>query len=56
LVGTYFHIRGIVSQVGGFTVRNAATGPPPLLPLIYAALGAFGLLVNYWPQITGRAG
>ncbi|HEY0867018.1 MAG TPA: hypothetical protein VGE01_06560 [Fimbriimonas sp.] len=56
LIGTYYHLRGVASQVGGFTLRNAATGPPPVLPLIYSALGAFGLIVNAWPQIAGRVG
>jgi hypothetical protein len=56
LIGTAYHLKGVASQVGGFNARNAATGPPPLLPLIYAALGAFGLIVYYLPQMKGRAG
>lgn len=53
LVGTAAHLRGIASQVGGFTLRNAMTGPPPVLPVMYAALGSLGLIVYYWALITG---
>lgn len=55
LAGTFFHLRGVASQVGGINLRNLATGPPPLLPLIYGALGGFALLTYYWPSITGVA-
>ena len=44
--GLIMHLKGISALVGGFTLRNIASGPPPLLPLAYAALGAFGLIVN----------
>jgi hypothetical protein len=53
LGGLILHLKGIASQVGGFTLRNAASGPPPLLPMAYTALAALGLLVHYWPQISG---
>jgi hypothetical protein len=53
LFGTYKHIGGVLHQVGGSTLRNMMMGPPPLLPVLYFGLGAFGALVWYWPQLTG---
>lgn len=53
LIGTIKHLKGIASQVGGFNLRNNASGPPPILPMMYMAVAAFGLLVYYWPQVTG---
>lgn len=53
LVGTYKHLKGVAKRVGGFTFANVLAGPPFLLPIIYTALGAAGLLVHYWPQVTG---
>jgi hypothetical protein len=52
LGGAYYHFKGIASQVGGFNLRNSTTGPPPVLPLMYMALGALGLLIYYWPRIA----
>jgi hypothetical protein len=46
LVGVWFHLRGVAAQIGGMTLRNLMGGPPPVLPLIYAAVGAFGLLAR----------
>jgi hypothetical protein len=56
LVGFVLHLKGIAAQVGGFTLRNIASGPPALLALTYAALAGFGLLVHYWPRIAGGTG
>lgn len=53
LIGTALHLKGIASQVGGMNLRNAAVGPPPILPLTYAVVAGFGLLVLYWPQVVG---
>lgn len=47
-VGVGYHLRGITAQVGGITMRNLMAGPPPILPLLYAAVGALGLLAWYW--------
>lgn len=43
LVGTVLHVRGIRSQVGGLTLRNLLSGPPPVLPMAYAIVGLLGL-------------
>jgi len=42
------HLRGIAARVGGFTVRNLTAGPPPLLPLAFAALALTGGLAVVW--------
>ena len=44
LIGLYYHLRGIAKQIGGFTMRNALSGPPPILPIAYALFGALGLI------------
>ena len=46
--GTVLHLRGIAARVGGFTLRNLTTGPPPLLPLAFSALGLTGALAVAW--------
>jgi len=48
LLGLYFHIVGIRSQIGGFSLRNLLSGPPPMLPLAYAAMGALGVGALVW--------
>ena len=48
LYGLYRHLRGTVSQVGGFTLRNLVAGPPPVLPLAYSLIGVVGLLGLFW--------
>jgi hypothetical protein len=48
VLGVYFHLRGIASQIGGFTTRNVLSGPPPLLPLAYAAIGVLGIGGLLW--------
>jgi hypothetical protein len=48
LAGVYYHLRGITSQIGGFTTRNVLSGPPPLLPVAYAAMGVLGLGALLW--------
>ena len=53
LMGTALHLKGVASQVGGFNLRNVTTGPPFVLPIMYMALAAFGLLVHYWDRIAG---
>ncbi len=44
LAGLYYHLRGIRSQIGGFSMRNLLSGPPPVLPLAYALIGVVGLV------------
>jgi hypothetical protein len=48
LIGLSMHLRGIASRVGGFTARNLMAGPPPMLPLAFAALALTGGLAVVW--------
>jgi hypothetical protein len=48
LYGLYRHLRGTISQIGGFTLRNLMAGPPPVLPLAYSLIGIVGLLGLLW--------
>jgi hypothetical protein len=48
LVGIALHLRGIAARVGGFTLRNLTAGPPPLLPVAFAALALTGGLAVVW--------
>lgn len=48
LLGLVLHLRGIAARVGGFTLRNLTAGPPPLLPLAFAALALTGGLAVVW--------
>jgi hypothetical protein len=48
LIGLTLHLRGIAARVGGFTLRNLTAGPPPLLPLAFAALAITGGLAVVW--------
>ncbi len=48
LLGLYYHLRGIASQIGGFSTRNLLSGPPPMLPLAYAAMGVLGIGGLLW--------
>lgn len=52
LFGAYKHFGGVKSHIGGFTLRNFIQGPPAVLPIIYAALALFGLVVYYWDEIV----
>jgi hypothetical protein len=48
LYGVYRHLRGVVAQIGGLTVRNLIAGPPFVLPLAYSLVGALGLVGLLW--------
>jgi hypothetical protein len=48
LLGVALHLRGVAARVGGFTLRNLTAGPPPLLPLAFAALAITGGLAVVW--------
>jgi hypothetical protein len=48
LAGLYLHLQGVRSQIGGVTVRNVLSGPPPLLPVAYSAIGVFGVVALVW--------
>lgn len=44
LYGLYRHLKGVRSQIGGFSARNFLAGPPPILPLAYSLIGVVGLV------------
>lgn len=48
LVGVVLHLQGTARRVGGFTLRNLMAGPPPFLPLAFAALALTGGLAVVW--------
>jgi hypothetical protein len=48
LVGLYYHLTGMHYQVGGFSTRNLLSGPPPMLPIAYAAIGVLGVGALLW--------
>ncbi len=48
LAGLWFHLGGVASHIGGLSLRNLMAGPPPLLPVAYALVGAFGLVGMVW--------
>jgi hypothetical protein len=48
LLGLFFHVQGIRTQIGGFSLRNLLSGPPPMLPLAYAAVGVLGVGALVW--------
>lgn len=48
LIGTYYHFRAIGYYVLGYTIRNFIEGPPPMLPITFAAMSALGILAIVW--------
>jgi hypothetical protein len=48
VVGLYYHLSGVRSQIGGFSIRNWLSGPPPVLPLAYSLIGILGLIGLFW--------
>ncbi len=48
LAGLAYHVRGLVAQIGGFSLRNVLSGPPPILPVAYSMLGLLGLGALVW--------
>jgi hypothetical protein len=48
LGGVVEHAKGIAYRVGGFTLRNAVAGPPPLLPATFAAVALSAGLAVLW--------
>jgi hypothetical protein len=51
LVGIVEHLRGIARRIGGFTLRNLMSGPPPLLPVAFMALAVTGALALMWEAL-----
>ena len=50
-VGIVEHLRGIARRIGGFTLRNLMSGPPPLLPVAFTALALTGALALLWEAL-----
>ncbi len=48
LGGFYYHVRGITSQIGGLSMRNLLSGPPPILPIAYSLIGVLGLIALFY--------
>lgn len=48
LFGVLLHLRGITGQIGGMSLRNLLSGPPPILPLAYALIGTLGVGALVW--------
>jgi hypothetical protein len=51
LVGVFEHLRGIARRIGGFSLRNLMSGPPPLLPVAFMALALTGALALVWEAL-----
>jgi hypothetical protein len=51
LVGIVEHLRGISRRIGGFSLRNLMSGPPPLLPVAFMALALTGALALIWEAL-----
>ncbi|MDQ3672163.1 MAG: hypothetical protein M3364_06975 [Actinomycetota bacterium] len=51
LVGVYEHLNGIRHRIGGFSLRNAMSGPPPFLPTAFMLLSFTGALAVVWEAV-----
>lgn len=51
LVGVYEHLNGIRHRIGGFSLRNAMSGPPPFLPAAFMLLSLTGALAVVWQAL-----
>ncbi|MGH3029437.1 MAG: hypothetical protein ACRDNE_01480 [Gaiellaceae bacterium] len=51
VVGIVEHLRGIARRIGGFSLRNLMSGPPPLLPVAFMALALTGALALVWEAL-----
>jgi hypothetical protein len=51
VVGIVEHLRGISRRIGGFSLRNLMSGPPPLLPVAFMALALTGALALVWEAL-----
>jgi hypothetical protein len=47
-VGLFYHLKGVTSQIGGFSLRNAMSGPPPVMPVAYSMVGVLGMIGLLW--------
>ncbi|MBE0446978.1 MAG: hypothetical protein IBX64_02545 [Actinobacteria bacterium] len=48
LSGLFFHIQGIVRQVGGWNLDNIMVGPPPMFPLSLSLISLVGIIAVYF--------
>jgi hypothetical protein len=51
IIGIAEHLRGIARRIGGFSLRNLMSGPPPLLPVAFMALALTGALALAWKAL-----
>lgn len=51
VIGVYEHVTGIVRRIGGFSLRNAMSGPPPFLPAAFLLLSFTGALAVAWQAL-----
>ncbi len=51
LVGVYEHLNGIRRRIGGFSLRNLMSGPPPFLPGAYLLLSLTGGAAVIWQAL-----
>ena len=51
IVGVAEHLAGIARRIGGFSLRNLMSGPPPLLPVAFMALALTGALALVWEAL-----
>jgi hypothetical protein len=51
IIGIAEHLRGIARRIGGFSLRNLMSGPPPLLPVAFMALALTGALALVWEAL-----
>jgi len=51
VVGVVEHWRAIARRIGGVSLRNLMSGPPPLLPIAFMALALTGALALVWEAV-----
>ena len=49
MIGTYYHVRGILNRAGGRKkpIYNVLYGPPIFAPMLFAACGLFGMMAYF---------
>lgn len=51
IVGVYEHVSGTLRRIGGFSLRNVMSGPPPFLPAAFMLLSLTGALAVVWQAL-----
>lgn len=46
--GLSYHLHGVGVRVGGYAGRNFLVGPPVVMPIVFTAMAALGLIAVYW--------